>query len=217
MDGADGTKTEAPGVGTSTTDTGAWREHFAERGSGPLAEIPSAIGRYRVVSLLGEGGFGTVFLAHDDDLDRPVAIKVPRPDRIARPEDVEAYLAEARILARLDHPHIVPVYDVGRTPDGHCYVVSKFVEGTDLAARLKQGDLPCDEAARLVATIAEALHYAHSRHLVHRDVKPANILIDHAGRPFLADFGLAIRDEDYGKGPGFAGTPAYMSPEQARG
>ena len=98
---------------------------------------PSRIGRYRVIRRLGQGGFGRVYLAHDDDLDRPVAIKVPHPERIARPEDVEAYLAEARTVASLDHPHIVPVYDVGRTDDGLCYVVSKFIEGSDLAARLK--------------------------------------------------------------------------------
>ena len=95
--------------------------------------FPEKIGRYRVIRRLGQGGFGRVYLAHDDDLDRPVAIKVPNPERISRPEDVEAYLAEARILARLDHPHIVPVYDVGRTDDGLCYVVSKYIEGSDLA------------------------------------------------------------------------------------
>jgi len=179
--------------------------------------LPKVIGRHRVIRLLGEGGFGRVYLAHDDDLDRPVAIKVPRPDRIGRPEDVEAYLAEARTLARLDHPGIVPVHEVGRTKDGLCFVVSKYVEGIDLAGRLRQGTITCTEAAELVATVAEALQYAHSRHLVHRDVKPANILIDASGRAFLADFGLALKDEDFGKGSGFAGTPAYMSPEQARG
>ena len=91
------------------------------------------IGRYRVIRLLGQGGFGRVYLARDDELDRPVAIKVPNPERVAGPEDVEAYLAEARTLAKLDHPNIVPVYDVGRTDDGLCYVVSKFIEGSDLA------------------------------------------------------------------------------------
>ena len=90
---------------------------------------PSKIGRYRIIRRLGQGGFGRVYLAHDDDLDRPVAIKVPNPERITRPEDVEAFLVEARILAKLDHPHIVPVYDVGRTEDGLCFVVSKLIEG----------------------------------------------------------------------------------------
>ena len=164
---------------------------------------PPGIGRYRVIERLGQGGFGRVYLAHDDELDRAVAIKVPNPERISRPEDVEAYLAEARILARLDHPHIVPVYDVGRTEDGLCFVVSKFIEGSDLAARMRQGRLAFRESAELVATVAEALHYAHTRGLVHRDIKPANILIDASGKPFVADFGLALRDEDYGKGAGW--------------
>src|SRR6478735_8405324 len=92
----------------------------------------TAIGRYRVIRRLGQGGFGRVYLAHDDDLDRPVAIKVPNPGRVSHPEDVEAYLNEARILARLDYPSIVRVFDVGRTEDGLCFVVSKLVEGTDL-------------------------------------------------------------------------------------
>ena len=133
------------------------------------------------------------------------------------PEDVEAFLVEARILAKLDHPNIVPVHDVGRTEDGLCFVVSKLIEGSDLAVRMGQARLSFRDSAELVATIADALHYAHTRGLVHRDVKPANILIDGSGKPCLADFGLALRDEDYGKGGGLAGTPSYMSPEQARG
>src|SRR5262245_46659636 len=100
-------------------------------------ELPAGIGRYRVVRLLGEGSFGRVFLAYDDELRRPVAVKVPHRHRIARPEDVEAYLAEARILAGLDHPHVVPVHDVGRTDNGLCYVVSKFIEGSDLKQKIE--------------------------------------------------------------------------------
>ncbi len=97
---------------------------------------PTKFGRYIVLRRSGKGGFGEVFLAHDDELDRPVAIKVPNPERISQPEDIEAYLTEARILASLDHPHIVPVYDVGRTEDGLCFVVSKLIEGSDLATRM---------------------------------------------------------------------------------
>ena len=178
---------------------------------------PSKIGRYRIIRRLGQGGFGTVYLAHDDDLDRPVAIKVPNPERIIRPEDVEAFLVEARILAKLDHPHIVPIFDVGRTDDGLCFVVSKLIEGSDLSVRMDKARPSFRDSAEMVATIADALHYAHTRGLVHRDIKPANILIDASGKPCVADFGLALRDEDYGKGGGHAGTPAYMSPEQARG
>ncbi len=178
---------------------------------------PSQVGRYRIIRRLGQGGFGTVYLAHDDDLDRPVAVKVPSPERITRADDAEAFLVEARVLAKLDHPNIVPVHDVGRTEDGLCFVVSKLIEGSDLAFRMGQARMSFRDSAELVATIADALHYAHTRGLVHRDVKPANILIDGSGKPCLADFGLALRDEDYGKGGGLAGTPSYMSPEQARG
>src|SRR5580692_11290993 len=131
---------------------------------------PSKIGRYRFIRRLGQGGFGRVYLAHDDDLDRAVAIKVPSPERITRPEDAEAFLVEARILAKLDHPHIVPVHDVGRTEDGLCFVVSKYVEGSDLRERMRQGRLAFRDAAELVATVALALHHAHTRGLVHRDV-----------------------------------------------
>ncbi len=106
--------------------------------AGPGTEVLPGSGAYRIIHRLGQGGFGTVYLAHDDDLDRPVAVKVPNADRITRAEDVEAFLVEARILAKLDHPHIVPVFDVGRTEDGLCFVVSKLIEGSDLAARMGQ-------------------------------------------------------------------------------
>ena len=178
---------------------------------------PTKIGRYTILKRLGKGGFGEVFLAFDDELERPVAIKVPRPERVSRPEDIEAYLNEARIVASLDHPHIVPVYDVGRTDDGLCFVVSKFIEGSDLATKIKEARPSFHESAGLVATVAEALHYAHTRGLVHRDIKPANILIDASGNAFVADFGLALKEEDFGRGGRIAGTPSYMSPEQARG
>ena len=142
---------------------------------------------------------------------------MPNPERISRPEDIEAYLKEARILASLDHPQIVPVFDLGRADDGLCFVVSKYIEGSDLAAKIRQARPGFRESAELVATVAEALHYAHTRGLVHRDIKPANILIDESGTPCVADFGLALKTEEFGKGPRLAGTPSYMSPEQARG
>ncbi len=106
---------------------------------------------------------------------------------------------------------------MGRTDDGLCYVVSKYVEGSDLAERLRQGQPSFRESVELAAVVAVALHHAHTRGLVHRDIKPANILIDVSNEPWVADFGLALKDEDYGKGARLAGTPAYMSPEQARG
>ncbi len=168
------------------------------------AAMPVRIGRYRVERLLGEGGFGRVFLAHDEELGRLVAVKTPRRDRIALPKDVEAYLTEARTLAGLDHPHIVPVYDAGRTDDGLCFVASKYVEGSDLAKRIAQTRLVAAESAELATAVAEALHYAHTRGLVHRDVKPANILLDSAGKPYLADFGLALKEQDFGYCPSVA-------------
>ena len=103
-----------------------------------LQDQPRRIGRYRVERVLGKGGFGLVYLAHDEQLQRPVAIKVPHRRLVARPEDAEAYLTEARTVANLDHPNIVPVYDVGSTEDFPCFVVSKYIDGTDLATRLKQ-------------------------------------------------------------------------------
>src|ERR1019366_1082797 len=136
--------------------------------------LPQQIGRYRVQKILGKGGFGLVYLAHDDQLDRLVAIKVAHARLLSRPEDAEAYLTEARTVASLDHPNIVPVYDVGSTEQFPCFVVSKYIDGTDLFARLKQSRLPLSEAVELVVTMAEALHYAHKQEIVHRDIKPGN-------------------------------------------
>jgi hypothetical protein len=130
---------------------------------------------------------------------------------------MKTYLEEARILAGLDNPHIVPVYEIGTTEDGLTFVVSKFIEGTDLAEQIKQERPSFTCAAEIIATVAKALHYAHLKRLVHRDVKPGNILLDSTGIPYVADLGLALREEDFGKGERYAGTPAYMSPEQACG
>jgi eukaryotic-like serine/threonine-protein kinase len=181
------------------------------------ASFPQQIGRYRVERLLGKGGFGLVYLAQDEKLQRLVAIKVPHAHLVAGTTDAEDYLTEARTVANLDHPHIVPVHDVGSTDQFPCFVVSKFIDGSDLSTKLKQARLPLQQTAELVATVADALHYAHTQRLVHRDIKPGNILIDRSGKAFVGDFGLALRERDAGKGPRYAGTPAYMSPEQARG
>jgi serine/threonine protein kinase/formylglycine-generating enzyme required for sulfatase activity len=182
------------------------------------AELPrSPAERYRKVRQLGQGAFGTVWLADDLELHRPVALKEPRAGRLRTVDDVNTYLAEARILASLDHPHIVPVYDAGRTETGSCYVVSKWIDGVDLGTHAKQTRLSFEDIAQLIRQIAEGLQHTHNRGLVHRDLKPANLLIDQQGQPYLADFGLAIKEEDFGLGAELAGSPAYMSPEQARG
>jgi serine/threonine protein kinase/formylglycine-generating enzyme required for sulfatase activity len=187
------------------------------RPSRDIVVHPQSIGRYRVERLLGEGGFGLVYLAHDDVLCRCVAIKVPHADLVAGPEEAESYLQEARTVANLDHPHIVPVFDVGSTEQFPCFVVSKYVDGTDLAKKQKSSRLTLGESVAVIATVAEALHYAHKQGLVHRDVKPSNILLDKEGKPFVGDFGLALHDDDVGTGTTYAGTLSYMSPEQALG
>ena len=178
---------------------------------------PASIGVYRVIRELGRGAYGVVYHAHDDTLDRPVAIKVPRPEIIRAAGGIDLYLKEAKALARLDHPHIVRVYEAKGTGESSCYIVSQYIEGRDLAARLAESRLTPPEAARLVATLADALQHAHEKGIFHRDVKPANILLDISIKPYLADFGLALKEEEIGRGPHLLGTPAYMSPEQARG
>ena len=182
-----------------------------------LTHHPQQIGRYRIEGVLGQGGFGLVYRAHDEQLNRRVAIKVPHAKLIFRHEDGEPYRLEARTVANLDHPGIVPVYDVGSTDVYPCFVVSKYIEGTDLATKLKHQRLTYRDAAELIAIVAEALHYSHMQGLVHRDVKPGNILIDTNDKPHVVDFGLALQEQSVGTGPKYAGTPAYMSPEQARG
>jgi serine/threonine protein kinase len=182
-----------------------------------IEPIPERMGRYVVRGIIDSGAFGTVYLAHDETLQREVAIKVPHRHRISRPDDIATYLSEARIGAQLKHPHIVPVYDAGQLEDGRCFVVSQFIAGTNLARKLSEEKISFHDAAQLTATIAVALQEAHLQRIVHRDVKPSNILIDVSGKPYLADFGLAMREDNFGYLNSRGLTPAYASPEQARG
>jgi serine/threonine protein kinase/formylglycine-generating enzyme required for sulfatase activity len=177
---------------------------------------PKSFGRYRVVSMLGQGGFGAVYRAVDDQLERNVAIKVTLGSMLD-PSLRKGFLTEARIVAALDHPSIVPVYDVGQTDNGDFFVVSKLIDGSDLSSRIKLDRPDRILSLRIIEQMADALNYAHAKGLVHRDVKPANILLDRQDRPHLADFGLALRESEQRKKTDNAGTPAYMSPEQARG
>jgi hypothetical protein len=177
------------------------------------SEVPPLPAPFVPVRLVGQGGFGQVWEAIDDKHRRRVAIKVAR--RPTPAEAADSYLREARTLARLDHPNVVPVYDSGLTQDRRGFLVSKFVTGGTLDRRLAGGPLAPELAAHLVAAVADGLQHAHERGIVHRDVKPPNVLLDHAGRPLLIDFGLALwsGEPDYS----YCGTPAYMSPEQAQG
>jgi serine/threonine protein kinase len=184
--------------------------------------FPDRIGRYRVAGELGGGTFGNVYLAHDHLMDRQVAIKVPSLRLLASQSARDQFLSEARSVARLQHEGIVRAHDFGQEANGSCYIVYEFIEGTNLAERIKReriavDPLAPDDAARIVAQVAEALHYAHLQGLVHRDIKPANILLDRQGKPRVTDFGLAVREEDLPKERGrLAGTLPYMSPEQVR-
>ena len=192
-------------------------ESDGSTGGQPRDPLPATIGRYRVRHLLGEGAFGRVYLAWDEELAREVAVKVSHPSQVADPRAIKEFLSEARTVARLDHPSIVPVHDLGRTADGCSYVVSKWIRGSDLKLRIGRGQLAQREALRIVVAVADALHHAHQEGLIHRDVKPANILLDSDGTPYLGDFGLALSGRRLVEDRSFAGTPAYMSPEQARG
>ena len=173
------------------------------------------VGRYRIKRILGVGGFGRVYLAFDEQLHRSVAIKMPS-DTVRERIDKNEFMREARIVAQLDHPAIVPVYDV-EEDDGRVYIVSRFIQGMSLSDRIAKKPLTRHEAARIVEQIADGLHFAHSKGLVHRDIKPANILLDEDSTPFLTDFGIALSDQDLVESIRHAGTPRYMSPEQARG
>jgi WD40 repeat protein len=179
---------------------------------GPLGRI----GRFQLEALLGQGAFGRVFRAHDPQLERTVALKVPRlpPDR---PEQVERFLSEARSAARLRHPHIVAVFEAGQAGDDF-FIACEFVDGQPLSARLADKPPGHKRAAQWVRDLAKALAYAHEEGIIHRDIKPANIMIGARDRPQLMDFGLAKRVGQVARGEGgIVGTPAYMAPEQARG
>jgi WD40 repeat protein/serine/threonine protein kinase len=179
---------------------------------------PTAFGRYLVRSLLGEGAFGRVWMAFDPELQREVAIKEPKISSAVGDTETNGFLREARRAAQLDHPHIVPVLDVGRTFEGVPFVVSKLIEGTSLKSVIESRRHSTIESLRTVSSIAGALHYAHTQGLIHRDVKPANILIDRQGKAYLTDFGLALLISEQMRSRGeVSGSPAYMSPEQVRG
>jgi len=177
----------------------------------------SRLGRYWLERVIGQGGGGTVYVAFDEDLERRVALKVPHPELVAAGAGESGLLREARLAARLNHSAIVSVYDVGVDGD-RGYIVSEYIEGQTLGELLDRGPLEPARAARLAEQVAGALAHAHGLGLVHRDLKPGNVLIDRQGQPHVTDFGLAIHDgRDRADKPQDGGTVRYMAPEQLPG
>ena len=172
---------------------------------------PRRLGKFEFLEELGVGGYGTVYKARDTELDRTVAVKIPRAGNLATQEDVDRFLREARAAAQLKHPGIVSIHDAGQS-DGTCYLVSEYVAGATLADRLATSRLSFREAAELLAQVAEALDYAHRQGVIHRDLKPSNIMLEMVGndriyavdparpdesghyKPKILDFGLAKRE-----------------------
>ncbi|MBN8604325.1 MAG: protein kinase [Planctomycetes bacterium] len=174
--------------------------------------------RYELRKMLGEGAFGKVYQGFDHELERTVAIKFPNDKRLSDSKHREQYIAEARTVASLNHPNIVPVYDIVRREDGAVYIVSKFIDGTTLEERIRQSPPSFSESCNIVASVANALEHAHQNRIVHRDVKPGNILLERdTGIAYITDFGLAIKGEQAELQGRVSGTPPYMSPEQVRG
>jgi eukaryotic-like serine/threonine-protein kinase len=185
---------------------------------GALATVRS-IGDYELIDEIARGGMGIVFLARHRSLNRRVALKMLRADALATEADQERFLREAQAAAKLDHPNIVPIFEVGQH-EGHNYFSMKLVEGNSLARRLP--DFASDQraAAKLMATVARAVRHAHERGILHRDLKPSNILVDDQGQPHVSDFGLAKwveDDSELTQSGAILGTPSYMAPEQALG
>jgi tetratricopeptide (TPR) repeat protein/predicted Ser/Thr protein kinase len=171
---------------------------------------------YEVLGLLGRGGMGVVYEARQVALDRVVALKLVRSGSFASESELLRFRNEAEAVARLDHPHIVPIYEVGARGGRHFFSM-KRIAGPGLDRRIDEFAADPRAAARLVAAIAEAIHHAHQRGILHRDLKPANILIDERGQPHVTDFGLAKRidgDAELTQSNALVGTPAYMAPEQ---
>ncbi len=182
------------------------------------------LGHYRIEDILGEGTFAEVYRAFDERLQRYVALKILKPFWLDDPKAVDNFKHEARTMARLHHPNIVVIHDVGET-EGTVYLAQFLVEGETLAGQLERGPLSWNETLEILRPVAAALDYAHSQNVVHRDVKPANILLADNGHVYLSDFGLVHAVEgsasisaslSAGSG-GIAGTPFYMAPEQWRG
>ena len=187
----------------------------------PISQLPrgTLIVDYRVEAVLGRGGMSVVYLAEDLRLKRHVALKLLTPTLAEDARFRERFLSESELAASLDHANVIPIYEAGEA-DGHLYIAMRYVEGSDLKARLGDGPLSNEEAVAVAAQVGGALDAAHERGLVHGDVKPSNVLIDGRGHVYLADFGLTKRlgDEESPAGDGqLMGTIDYVAPEQIRG
>src|SRR5215211_4356672 len=183
---------------------------------GPLEG--STFAGYRIDSLVGRGGMGVVYRARDLALDRPVALKLIAPELAQDERFRTRFLRESRLAAALDHPHVVPIHEAGEH-EGQLYLAMRFVEGEDLKTRLeRESAVAPARAVAVLAEIADALDAAHRRGRVHRDVKPANVLLDEDGHAYLTDFGITkqVGDASTGTG-GLVGTLDYLAPEQIRG
>ena len=180
---------------------------------------PSEFGDYELLEELGRGGMGVVYRARQKSLDRQVALKMILRGDLATEQDIARFRAESAAAAHLDHPHIVPIYEVGDV-QGRPYFSMRFVAGLTLAERLAQGPMPAREAAELLLPICRAIAHAHQQGVLHRDLKPSNIMIDEQGTPHVTDFGLAKRmtgEANLTRTGAIIGTPNYMAPEQAAG
>ena len=178
--------------------------------------LPSRVGRFQVLSLLGSGTCATVYRAFDPDLEREVALKVPHPGTISGKKSLSRFLGEAKALARLLHPRVAPIFEVGSVGDVP-FLATAYIPGRNLARVLEDGPLDPRRCAWIAAELAEALGYAHSLGIVHRDVKPANVLVGRDGMIHLTDFGLAHRIDaaKLTAHGALIGTPAYVAPEQS--
>ena len=184
---------------------------------GQASSFLARFGEYELFEELGRGGMGVVSRAREIARGRIVALKRLLRGPESTPQDLERFRIEALAAARLAHPHIVPVFQVGEF-DGQPYFTMQYIEGTTLARKLVDGPLPAQDAARLLVPVCRAIHYAHDCGVLHRDLKPSNILIDREGNPYVSDFGLAKRidvDSTLTPSGAFLGTPSYMPPEQA--
>jgi serine/threonine protein kinase len=181
--------------------------------------VGTRLGKYQIHAEIGRGGMGAVYRAYDPTLDRFVALKVLAPHLVWEKEFVERFLREARAAARLKHPNIVTIYDVGRA-SGWYYFAMDYLQGRTLAEIIQQrGEASAEETLRILRPLADALDYAHSRGLIHRDIKPSNIIVGEEGNVALTDFGIvrAAQATRLTKAGTVMGTPEYMAPEQARG